>query len=173
MSSNNTLYCSFCGKSQHEVHKLIMGPEGKVNICDECISLSVNIIHGKEELDYEYKGPDVDLFSKAEDIAGQMTPEEWETEKEQRRKAYADLESAIERVEEQRKKISKLQKNKQDFKESIDKTQNEDVKSVLRPEIPKIDFELNKLQSELDELEKKCTLDCLRFKYTPERGKAK
>src|SRR5215472_7420944 len=29
-----TLYCSFCGKSQHEVRKLIAGPE--VNICDEC-----------------------------------------------------------------------------------------------------------------------------------------
>ena len=33
--SKNTLYCSFCGKSQHEVRKLIAGPT--VFICDECI----------------------------------------------------------------------------------------------------------------------------------------
>ena len=33
----NTLYCSFCGKSQHEVRKLIAGPT--VYICDECVEL--------------------------------------------------------------------------------------------------------------------------------------
>ncbi|HAT34501.1 MAG TPA: hypothetical protein DCS82_02185, partial [Rhodospirillaceae bacterium] len=33
--SKNTLYCSFCGKSQHEVKKLIAGPT--VFICDECV----------------------------------------------------------------------------------------------------------------------------------------
>ncbi|MDR0406686.1 MAG: ATP-dependent Clp protease ATP-binding subunit ClpX [Holosporales bacterium] len=38
----NTLYCSFCGKSQHEVHKLIAGPT--VFICDECIELCIGII---------------------------------------------------------------------------------------------------------------------------------
>ena len=37
-----TLYCSFCGKSQHEVKKLIAGPN--VFICDECISLCTDII---------------------------------------------------------------------------------------------------------------------------------
>jgi hypothetical protein len=36
------LYCSFCGKSQHEVHKLIAGPA--VFICDECIDLCVDIV---------------------------------------------------------------------------------------------------------------------------------
>ena len=38
----NTLYCSFCGKSQHEVRKLIAGPT--VFICDECINLCTDII---------------------------------------------------------------------------------------------------------------------------------
>jgi ATP-dependent Clp protease ATP-binding subunit ClpX len=38
----NTLYCSFCGKSQHEVKKLIAGPT--VFICDECVELCVEII---------------------------------------------------------------------------------------------------------------------------------
>ncbi|MDR1910379.1 MAG: ATP-dependent Clp protease ATP-binding subunit ClpX [Holosporales bacterium] len=38
----NTLYCSFCGKSQHEVHKLIAGPT--VFICDECVELCSGII---------------------------------------------------------------------------------------------------------------------------------
>ena len=40
------LYCSFCGKSQHEVKKLIAGPS--VFICDECIELCNDII--REEI---------------------------------------------------------------------------------------------------------------------------
>ena len=43
--SKNILYCSFCGKSQHEVRKLIAGPT--VFICDECVELCMDII--KEE----------------------------------------------------------------------------------------------------------------------------
>ena len=44
-NSKNILYCSFCGKSQHEVRKLIAGPT--VFICDECVELCMDII--KEE----------------------------------------------------------------------------------------------------------------------------
>ena len=44
-NSKNTLFCSFCGKSQHEVRKLIAGPT--VFICDECVELCMDII--KEE----------------------------------------------------------------------------------------------------------------------------
>ena len=40
--SKDTLYCSFCGKSQHEVRKLIAGPT--VFICDECVELCMDII---------------------------------------------------------------------------------------------------------------------------------
>ena len=40
--SKNSLYCSFCGKSQHEVRKLIAGPT--VFICDECVELCMDII---------------------------------------------------------------------------------------------------------------------------------
>ena len=40
--SKNTLYCSFCGKSQHEVRKLIAGPT--VFICDECVELCDDIV---------------------------------------------------------------------------------------------------------------------------------
>ncbi|MBH89330.1 MAG: ATP-dependent Clp protease ATP-binding subunit ClpX [Magnetovibrio sp.] len=40
--TKNTLYCSFCGKSQHEVRKLIAGPT--VFICDECVELCMDII---------------------------------------------------------------------------------------------------------------------------------
>jgi len=39
---NELLYCSFCGKRQDEVRKLIAGPA--VNICDECVELCVDII---------------------------------------------------------------------------------------------------------------------------------
>jgi ATP-dependent Clp protease ATP-binding subunit ClpX len=41
-NSKNTLYCSFCGKSQREVRKLIAGPT--VFICDECVELCRDII---------------------------------------------------------------------------------------------------------------------------------
>jgi ATP-dependent Clp protease ATP-binding subunit ClpX len=56
--SGKLLYCSFCGKSQHEVRKLIAGPS--VFICDECVDLCNDIIreevqeagaeHGHEKL---------------------------------------------------------------------------------------------------------------------------
>jgi len=42
-TKNRTLYCSFCGKSQHEVRKLIAGPE--TFICNECVELCGDIIH--------------------------------------------------------------------------------------------------------------------------------
>ena len=40
--SKNTLYCSFCGKSQQEVRKLISGPA--VFVCGECVELCMDII---------------------------------------------------------------------------------------------------------------------------------
>ena len=49
--SDKLLYCSFCGKSQHEVRKLIAGPS--VFICDECVDLCNEIIreeYTEEEL---------------------------------------------------------------------------------------------------------------------------
>ncbi|MBA2690188.1 MAG: ATP-dependent Clp protease ATP-binding subunit ClpX, partial [Burkholderiales bacterium] len=49
---DNLLYCSFCGKSQHEVRKLIAGPS--VFICDECIELCNDII--REEIQGETTG---------------------------------------------------------------------------------------------------------------------
>ena len=45
-SSEKTLYCSFCGKSQHEVKKLIAGPS--VFICDECIELCQSVLDGED-----------------------------------------------------------------------------------------------------------------------------
>jgi hypothetical protein len=44
-----TLYCSFCGKSQHDVRKLIAGPS--VYICDECVELCVGIINDQYNYD--------------------------------------------------------------------------------------------------------------------------
>ena len=46
--SGKLLYCSFCGKSQHEVRKLIAGPS--VYICDECIELCQEILEEEEDL---------------------------------------------------------------------------------------------------------------------------
>jgi ATP-dependent Clp protease ATP-binding subunit ClpX len=48
--SKNTLYCSFCGKSQHEVRKLIAGPT--VFICDECVELCMDIIREESKNSY-------------------------------------------------------------------------------------------------------------------------
>src|SRR5688572_19198431 len=53
------LYCSFCGKSQHEVRKLIAGPS--VFICDECIELCNDIIREETQGDHGSKGAKSDL----------------------------------------------------------------------------------------------------------------
>jgi ATP-dependent Clp protease ATP-binding subunit ClpX len=53
------LYCSFCGKSQHEVRKLIAGPS--VFICDECIELCNDIIREETQADHGAKGAKSDL----------------------------------------------------------------------------------------------------------------
>ena len=47
-NSKNILYCSFCGKSQHEVRKLIAGPT--VFICDECVELCMDIIREENKV---------------------------------------------------------------------------------------------------------------------------
>jgi ATP-dependent Clp protease ATP-binding subunit ClpX len=53
------LYCSFCGKSQHEVRKLIAGPS--VFICDECIELCNDIIREETQVESNGKGAKSDL----------------------------------------------------------------------------------------------------------------
>ena len=53
------LYCSFCGKSQHEVRKLIAGPS--VFICDECIELCNDIIREETQGEHGAKGGKSDL----------------------------------------------------------------------------------------------------------------
>jgi ATP-dependent Clp protease ATP-binding subunit ClpX len=45
--AKSTLYCSFCGKSQHDVKKLIAGP--KVHICDECVDACIEILGSERE----------------------------------------------------------------------------------------------------------------------------
>ena len=52
----NDLRCSFCGKTQDEVRKLIAGPEG-VFICNECVDICVGIV----EEEYEFEAADMDL----------------------------------------------------------------------------------------------------------------
>ena len=58
----STLYCSFCGKSQHEVRKLIAGPN--VFICNECVELCADIIKEEDRKTRRASGPTI------------MTPEE-------------------------------------------------------------------------------------------------
>ena len=54
-STEKNLYCSFCGKSQHEVKKLIAGPS--VFICDECIELCNDIIRDEVAAEAEQARP--------------------------------------------------------------------------------------------------------------------
>jgi ATP-dependent Clp protease ATP-binding subunit ClpX len=63
-SSEKTLYCSFCGKSQHEVKKLIAGPS--VFICDECIDLCNEIIRDELPAGEEARESRSDLPTPAE-----------------------------------------------------------------------------------------------------------
>ena len=62
--SKSTLYCSFCGKSQHEVRKLIAGPT--VFICDECVELCMDIIRE------ENKSPASKSDERRADAAGNL-----------------------------------------------------------------------------------------------------
>jgi len=55
-SGDKLLYCSFCGKSQHEVRKLIAGPS--VFVCDECIALCNDIM--REEIQNDQSKADKD-----------------------------------------------------------------------------------------------------------------
>jgi ATP-dependent Clp protease ATP-binding subunit ClpX len=61
------LYCSFCGKSQHEVKKLIAGPS--VFICDECIDLCNDIIRDEQSLTTEGEAPK-DALPTPQEISG-------------------------------------------------------------------------------------------------------
>jgi ATP-dependent Clp protease ATP-binding subunit ClpX len=63
-SSEKLLYCSFCGKSQHEVRKLIAGPS--VFICDECIELCNDIIRDEIQADQQTTGVKAGLPTPAE-----------------------------------------------------------------------------------------------------------
>jgi ATP-dependent Clp protease ATP-binding subunit ClpX len=58
-SGEKTLYCSFCGKSQHEVKKLIAGPS--VFVCDECIDLCNEIIRDELPPSTEARGGSSEL----------------------------------------------------------------------------------------------------------------
>lgn len=52
MSNKKKLYCSFCGKSQDDVNKLVAGPE--VFICDGCITICWNIVDTETRGNVEY-----------------------------------------------------------------------------------------------------------------------
>lgn len=65
-SNTGTLYCSFCGKSQREVKKLIAGPS--VYICDECIDLCNDIIHEDVAKETPASKKSVDSLPKPEEI---------------------------------------------------------------------------------------------------------
>ena len=74
-TNDKILYCSFCGKSQHEVRKLIAGPS--VFVCDECVELCNDIIReeadeaGSEEGQDKFPSPQEIHFSLDQYVIGQ------------------------------------------------------------------------------------------------------
>ena len=64
--SKNTLYCSFCGKSQHEVRKLIAGPN--VFICNECVELCMDIIREEDKTQMVRSGEGVPTPSEIKSV---------------------------------------------------------------------------------------------------------
>ncbi|MDR3300268.1 MAG: ATP-dependent Clp protease ATP-binding subunit ClpX, partial [Candidatus Accumulibacter sp.] len=68
-NTEKLLYCSFCGKSQHEVKKLIAGPS--VFICDECIDLCNDIVRDESSVEQDGKAAGRDLYTPRE-IAAQL-----------------------------------------------------------------------------------------------------
>ncbi|MGB0718965.1 MAG: ATP-dependent Clp protease ATP-binding subunit ClpX [Bdellovibrionales bacterium] len=64
--SKNTLYCSFCGKSQHEVRKLIAGPN--VFICNECVELCMDIIREEDKTQLVREGEGVPAPSEIKQV---------------------------------------------------------------------------------------------------------
>ncbi len=64
--SKNTLYCSFCGKSQHEVRKLIAGPN--VFICNECVELCMDIIREEDKTQIVRSGDGVPAPSEIKQV---------------------------------------------------------------------------------------------------------
>jgi hypothetical protein len=81
---DNTLYCSFCGKSQHEVRRLIAGPT--VFICDKCVGLCDDIIENEEILH---------LFAADDETGDRSHPAAFAHE---RRKSTEQLMSDVERA---------------------------------------------------------------------------
>ncbi len=80
-SENDNLFCSFCGKNQKEVKKLIAGPA--VYICDECIQLCGEIIEEESERDAE----DFDQILSPKEIKGML--DEYVIEQDQAKKILA------------------------------------------------------------------------------------
>ena len=75
-NNKNILYCSFCGKSQHEVRKLIAGPT--VFICDECVELCMDIIKEENKINDKKSSEGVpapqEIFDVLQDyVIGQQT----------------------------------------------------------------------------------------------------
>ena len=67
---DKSLFCSFCGKNQHEVKKLIAGPS--VFICDECIDLCTDIIKEEIKAADSKKSVDTDYIPKPQEIFDQL-----------------------------------------------------------------------------------------------------
>jgi ATP-dependent Clp protease ATP-binding subunit ClpX len=99
--SKNTLYCSFCGKSQHEVRKLIAGPT--VFICDECVELCLDIIREETKSHLKKNG---DGVPKPKDISKVL--DEYVIGQEQAKKVLAVA------VHNHYKRIAHLDKNTND-----------------------------------------------------------
>ena len=105
-SGEKLLYCSFCGKSQHEVRKLIQGPT--VLICDECAELCIDIIEPDDDLELfrlmranEESG--VDAHAALLELARRASTEELAHYVERGRKGVGRNRAALQAIERKRR----------------------------------------------------------------------
>ena len=106
--SNKILYCSFCGKSQHEVRKLIAGPS--VFICDECVELCNDII--REELEEKAQSARSSHLPKPReilDVLDQYVIGQKRAKKHARRRRLQPLQAHREPAEERRRRTGEVQ----------------------------------------------------------------
>jgi len=105
-NDQTTLYCTFCGKSQHEVRKLIAGPTAF--ICDECVDLCTNIIETDDDLELfrlmkasEESG--TTPYPRLLELARRMPTEELADDVELGRKGVERIRAALQAIERSRR----------------------------------------------------------------------